>query len=101
MEEDKAMFDSSRARRVMKHRRDFTTVAIALIVVYVAGYVGLRATHRITHFSNAAHWHPEKRSAGHSVSEGGVRTPPLVLALFKPLMSAEEALRNAAARPAD
>ena len=98
MEEGKAMSDSCRARRRIQRRRRFTTIAIALVVAYLTGYVGLRATHRITHFSNAEHWHPEKRSPGHSVSEGGFRTPALVLAPFKPLMLAEEALRNAAAR---
>lgn len=66
---------------------------IAVAVVYTSAYFGLRATHRITHFSNANHWHHEKRFPGHFVGVAHDRAW-LVEWTFKPLMLAEQAFHN-------
>lgn len=63
-------------------------------LTYGVSYIGLRASHRIVHNSNANHPIPDKRSAGHSVSTKH-NSDRLIDLTFKPLMLVEEAFHHA------
>lgn len=96
MEHDSKAPEHSTTRK--RRRRTVMLLGLMLLSAYAGGYLRLRATHRLTHFSNAEHWHPEKREAGHHIGNGAVRTSQTVQTMYKPLMLAEETLRNLADR---
>jgi len=82
------------AQRQMKtSAKRWSVLLVAVVVLYVGAYGGLRCAHIVTHYSNADHWHPEKRSPGHFVDTGtdGSLDSELIRVLFFPLMCAERA----------
>ena len=84
-------------------RRRWLIVAAACLLLgsYCGVYSMLRAGHAIMHYSNADHWHPEKRTAGHYVSASTYGAWDVVLdTLFWPLMRAEESCHGLADRRA-
>lgn len=75
------------------------TIGIAIFtVIYCTAYVTLRSKHVIMHFSNADHWHPEKRSSGHFVDTRSDKalSDRAVKIVFCPAMLAEQLVRNTA-----
>ena len=81
----------------MKRKRILLAAALVLIAMYAGAYVTLRANHTIMHKSNAHHWVPHKRQAGHRVScSSGSLGSQLAGLVFKPAMSVEESCRNMA-----
>jgi hypothetical protein len=66
--------------------------------LYCAAYIILRSQHVIMHFSNADHWHPEKRSPGHFVDtkSDNVVSDRIIKVVFFPAMLAEQTARNIA-----
>lgn len=76
--------------------KDPTRIGLLVTVVlglYMVSYLELRSSHQIRHYSNADHWHHEKREPGHSV-HAGRDTHPVISRCFKPLMLMEQAYHN-------
>ena len=68
-------------------RKHLVLLLIAFTSLYGASYAALRLTGTFRHFSNANHWHSEKRSPGHYI---GTPDNDVVLeAAFWPLRSSE------------
>lgn len=70
--------------------KHFALLLIAFALLYSASYAALRLTGTFTHFSNANHWHAEKRSPGHNIGTPG--DDVVLEAAFWPLRSSEELL---------
>jgi len=81
----------------MMKKRIMIGVAV-FAVLYCSAYVVLRAQHVIMHFSNADHWHPEKRSPGHFVDTRTDKavSDRIIKVIFFPAMLAEQTVRNSA-----
>lgn len=77
----------------MKRRVVIVLLVVIALAAYGFSYMGLRASHRIAHYSNANHWDPEKRSTGHYVGTANDSDWQIELA-FKPLMLLEQAFHN-------
>ncbi len=81
---------------MLNHRmkRVLSLCLILVLAGYCGAYVALRASHRIMHFSNAQHPHPEKWSPEHHVD---VTTGDdwVIDFAFQPLMFLERTVRNA------
>lgn len=71
-------------------RKHLVLLLISFALLYGASYAALRLTGTFTHFSNANHWHAEKRSAGHNISTPG--DDVVLEAIFWPLRSGEALL---------
>ena len=80
----------------MMKRKGIVIGLVAFAVLYCGVYVALRSEHVIMHFSNADHWHPEKRSPGHFVDTRSDKTisDKIVKVIFFPAMLAERTFRN-------
>lgn len=77
-------------------KRNALVIVVGLVLLaYVGSYVALRGSHRIMHFSNAAHPVAALRTPGHTV--GVARESDwLIEWTFKPLMLVERAYHHAA-----